>query len=70
MTRFPIYPNYDHRELPIGFVEINEEVPMEVLNECAIIPALIKQPQDSEFKTVEFGLVQRVDVDTRPRDLM
>ena len=69
MIRFPIYLNYDPTQAPVGFVEINEDnVPMEMLNICAIVPQSkgnIGSPH--EWEVIAFGLVARTAVDTRPK---
>lgn len=68
MTFYPIFFNYDPTQLPVGRVELIEDnIPKEILPDIAIVPALIKDSNNPEFRIVEFGLVLRTNVDTRPR---
>jgi hypothetical protein len=62
MVRYTIFLNYD-TEMPIGYVELNDDVPDFAINNGAILPLLRGNSKDGPFKTTEFGLVLRPSVD-------
>lgn len=64
MNRYPIHTNYDQRELPIGIVELKEDIPNYAVVNGAIVPMvrLIKNNPD-EASIINFGLVLRKAVD-------
>jgi hypothetical protein len=54
--------NYDP-EMPIGYIELNDDVPDFAINNGAIVPFLRGDSKDGPFKTTSFGLVLRPAVD-------
>ena len=65
-----VYPNYDVTQRPIGYVQFfhdRETKPdVHALASCALIPAVsFDKPNLHSMKIENFGMVRRVNVDTR-----
>lgn len=69
MRRFDLFLNYDQAYF-VGSVEIDETlVSEEILSECAIVPkSRVKTETIEHIEVIDFGLIARETVDTRPRD--
>lgn len=65
MNRYPIYVNYDTTTAPIGFVQLDDAIEIDVIREGAIVPYLGKRSSDEEYSVWGFGFVPRISVDTR-----
>lgn len=72
MKLYGIYPDSNKNRMPVGYVELNDDLPEEVINGCALIPVLRKKENKLEAKwEVElFGLIERTKVDTQPGDTL
>jgi len=61
--RYPIHLNYEQTAIPIGFVELNDDVDASAINNGAIVPLLRKKDGEDKYQTTSFGLVPRQMVD-------
>lgn len=68
MNRYSIYLNYNLATIPIGFVELDDEIRVDVIREGAIVPYLRKGNKDENYSVVAFGFISRTSVDTRSRE--
>lgn len=64
--KYPIYPNYDRKVFPVGFVDFADWMTDEIMQSTALVPELRKNHGDDKYVVQGFGLIPRTQVDTRP----
>lgn len=70
--RILVFPDYDETVLPVGAIQMLQQVDERLLASCALVPKVafdweeISSGEVQPIRVLSFGLVRRTQVDTRP----